>query len=74
VLAEIVQERRAGSQAHPVAPAEPASAVDPVCGMSVAMVEASLHAEVDGITYWFCAPGCRRAFLKDPAAYLSAAS
>jgi xanthine dehydrogenase accessory factor len=74
VLAEIVQERRAGQQAHPVAAAEPAGAIDPVCGMSVAMVEASLHAEVDGVVYWFCAPGCRRAFLKDPAAYLAAAS
>jgi xanthine dehydrogenase accessory factor len=74
VLAEIVQERRAGQQAHPVAPAEPASAIDPVCGMTVAAVEASLHAEVDGVVYWFCAPGCRRAFVKDPAAYLSAAS
>jgi len=67
VLAEIVQERRAGQLPHPVA--EPASAVDPVCGMTVAAVGATLHAEVDGVTYWFCAPGCRKAFLKDPAAY-----
>ena len=72
MLAEIVQDRRAGQLPHPVA--EPASAIDPVCGMTVAAVDATLHAEVDGVTYWFCAPGCRRAFLKDPAAYLSAAS
>jgi xanthine dehydrogenase accessory factor len=67
VLAEIVQERRAGQLPHPVA--EPASAIDPVCGMTVAMVPSSISAEVDGVTYWFCAPGCRKAFLKDPAAY-----
>ena len=67
VLAEIVQERRAGQLPHPVA--EPASAVDPVCGMTVAIVPSSISAEVDGVTYWFCAPGCRKAFLKDPAAY-----
>jgi xanthine dehydrogenase accessory factor len=72
VLAEIVQERRAGQQAHPVA--EPASALDPVCGMTVAAVDSTLHAEVDGVVYWFCAPGCRRAFLKDPATYAPAAS
>ncbi|MCC7105482.1 MAG: YHS domain-containing protein [Chloroflexi bacterium] len=24
----------------------------------------------DGKTYYFCAPGCRRAFEKDPARYL----
>jgi xanthine dehydrogenase accessory factor len=71
VLAEIVQVRRAGQQAHPVA--GPATAVDPVCGMTVAAVEATLHAEVDGVVYWFCAPGCRRAFLKDPESYAPAA-
>jgi xanthine dehydrogenase accessory factor len=68
VLAEIVQERRTGQQPHPVM-AEPGSAIDPVCGMTVAMVPSSISAEVDGVTYWFCAPGCRRAFLEDPAAY-----
>ncbi len=73
VLAQIVQERRAGQLPHPVA-AEPASAIDPVCGMTVAAVEASIHAEVDGVVHWFCAPGCRRAFLKDPAGYLPTAA
>jgi xanthine dehydrogenase accessory factor len=71
VLAEIVQERRAGQLPHPVM-AEPAGAIDPVCGMTVAMVPSSISAEVDGVTYWFCAPGCRKAFLKDPASYAPA--
>jgi xanthine dehydrogenase accessory factor len=68
VLAEIVQERRSGQQPHPVAE-QPATAVDPVCGMTVAAVSSSPHAEHDGRTVWFCGEGCRRAFLADPAAY-----
>ncbi|HIA16158.1 MAG TPA: YHS domain-containing protein [Dehalococcoidia bacterium] len=27
--------------------------------------------EVDGETYYFCGPGCNRAFQKEPEAYLS---
>jgi xanthine dehydrogenase accessory factor len=50
------------------------SAVDPVCGMTVAAVESSLHFDapaVDGATtrYWFCGTGCLRAFAADPNAY-----
>lgn len=45
------------------------TATDPVCGMSVATVPASLHIEHDGRMVWFCAPGCRRAFHQDPARY-----
>jgi YHS domain-containing protein len=44
-------------------------ATDPVCGMAVDEREA-LSAEHQGVTYYFCAPGCRDAFLKDPARYL----
>ncbi|SDL22940.1 XdhC family protein [Arthrobacter sp. ok362] len=52
-------------------PAEsgPASAVDPVCGMSVPALESSLHVEHNGITVYFCSPGCRAAFRKDPERY-----
>jgi xanthine dehydrogenase accessory factor len=78
VLAEIVAERRAGRAApavpEAVAAAEPATAVDPVCGMTVAAVPTSVHVEIDGVTTWFCCPGCRKAFLKDPARYAAAAS
>jgi xanthine dehydrogenase accessory factor len=70
VLAEIVAERRARApEGEPVV--QPATAVDPVCGMTVAAVEATLHADVDGVRTWFCGEGCRRAFLADPAAYAS---
>jgi xanthine dehydrogenase accessory factor len=68
VLAEIVAERRAGiAGALPETPPEPATAVDPICGMTVVAVPSSLHAEVDGRTVWFCGEGCRRTFLDDPA-------
>jgi xanthine dehydrogenase accessory factor len=68
VLAEIVAERRARSP-EPGTAEQPATAVDPVCGMTVAAVDATLHADVDGVRTWFCGEGCRRAFLADPAAY-----
>jgi xanthine dehydrogenase accessory factor len=48
------------------------SATDPVCGMSVAMVEASLHLDHEGERLWFCGSGCLRAFAANPDAYPSA--
>jgi YHS domain-containing protein len=52
---------------RPRAPAgRPTTAIDPVCGMSVAMVETSLHLDHDGDPVWFCGSGCKRAFAADP--------
>ncbi|MGY1619600.1 XdhC family protein [Geodermatophilus sp. SYSU D00691] len=65
VLAEIVASRRSAAEPAP----RPVTAVDPVCGMTVAAVESSPHADVDGVRTWFCGEGCRRAFLADPAAH-----
>ena len=45
------------------------TAVDPVCGMTVAAVAASLHVEEDGLVTWFCSEGCLRQFEHDPARY-----
>jgi xanthine dehydrogenase accessory factor len=70
VLAELVAERRAAER-HAPAPA-PATAVDPVCGMTVAAVDTSTHVTIDGVTTWFCCEGCRRAFEKNPARYATA--
>ncbi|MGN6245329.1 MAG: XdhC family protein [Motilibacteraceae bacterium] len=77
VLAELVSVRQHPSgrpvvQEGPEAesPAEaPGTAVDPVCGMSVATVEASLHLDHGGRRWWFCGSGCLRAFAADPDAY-----
>lgn len=60
ILAAIIRTR---ATTHTIA--APGTATDPVCGMTVATVPASLHIEHAGRTVWFCAPGCRRAFLKD---------
>jgi xanthine dehydrogenase accessory factor len=57
----------AGSSASPGSAA--ATARDPVCGMSVATVDASLHLDHGGRRWWFCGSGCLRAFAADPGAY-----
>ncbi|MDA1189021.1 MAG: YHS domain-containing protein [Chloroflexi bacterium] len=47
-------------------------ATDPVCHMKVDMEKppGGSH-EHEGQTYYFCGPGCKRAFEKEPQAYLS---
>ena len=74
ILAEIVsgQPRRA-RPGRPLV-VEVCTAIDPVCGMSVAIAEASLQVphpdpSEGGRVVYFCGPGCRRAFLADPAGY-----
>jgi xanthine dehydrogenase accessory factor len=75
ILAEIVAERRRPSgrpvETPAVSPA-PELTADPVCGMSVAAADASLHLDYKGTRYWFCGTGCLRAFGADPVSYLSA--
>ena len=48
------------------------TATDPVCGMTVVMVDASLHLDHEGGRRWFCGSGCLRAFAADPDAYTAA--
>jgi xanthine dehydrogenase accessory factor len=60
ILAEIVQRRHAPA---PAPRAARAVAVDPVCGMEVDVPTARWTAEKNGQTHYFCAPGCRKAFL-----------
>jgi Cu+-exporting ATPase len=57
---------------HPHAHAALAShmAKDPVCGMDVDPHTATLKADYRGITYYFCAPGCRTKFIANPEKYL----
>lgn len=81
VMAEVVAERhriaplssdvnRVGSQP----PAGPAEAVDPVCGMTVAIPGAQYTSEHDGRTYYFCNPSCKHRFDTDPARYVPVGS
>jgi xanthine dehydrogenase accessory factor len=48
-----------------------AEAVDPVCGMTVAVTPTAPASQHGGRTVYFCGPGCRRAFADDPDRYLS---
>ena len=54
-------------------PTELLEAVDPVCGMTVAVGPRLRRPSTTGTTYWFCCPGCRSRFAKDPAAFLASA-
>ena len=47
-------------------------AIDPVCDMQVDTSRPPGGSyEYLGQTYYFCGPGCNRAFQKEPVAYLS---
>lgn len=46
-------------------------AVDPVCKMEVDEKTAKFKTEYKGNTYYFCAPGCKMNFEKEPEQYLS---
>jgi len=50
---------------------EAGTAVDLVCGMTVPADETSRPFEYEGQIYYFCCPGCRTAFEKDPIAYIA---
>lgn len=45
-------------------------AIDPVCKMEVDEKTAKWTFDYQGETYYFCAPGCKAAFEKDPDKYL----
>ena len=40
--------------------------LDPVCGMTVNPETAAGQTEYQGKTYYFCSPGCKVAFEKEP--------
>jgi len=48
-----------------------AQVVDPVCKMVVDSSTAKFSSEYQGTTYYFCAPGCKKAFEKEPGKYLN---
>ena len=50
------------------------SVKDLVCAMMVDPKTAPAKSEYKGQTYYFCAPGCKTSFDKDPEKYLGKAS
>jgi len=72
ILAQLIAERtrqRSAGTAASVAVARATTAIDPVCGMSVAAVDATPQVDRDGVPTYFCSTGCRAAFLADPERY-----
>ncbi|HLO17548.1 MAG TPA: YHS domain-containing protein [Anaerolineales bacterium] len=45
---------------------------DPVCGMDIDPATAAGTSEYKGQTYYFCSPGCKKSFDKDPEKYVAA--
>jgi len=72
IMSELVALRAAGEISGGQEPAEPVhTAIDPVCQMEVEVATAKWIAEHQGETYYFCAPGCKTAFEKDPSTFLA---
>ena len=42
---------------------------DPICGMAVDEKTARYRSEHDGGAFYFCSPGCKSTFDKDPHKY-----
>jgi xanthine dehydrogenase accessory factor len=86
ILAQLVQLRASGAIADVPAPRpeqadqgsadrkplQLAEAVDPVCGMTVTAGASAMPLSRDGVTYYFCCAGCRRAFEENPHSYSEA--
>ena len=74
ILAELVQRKASGDlkvrQRTMLPMLEPEQVEDLVCHMTVEAVPANRPFEYQGTTYYFCAPGCRKAFEKDPEAFI----
>jgi xanthine dehydrogenase accessory factor len=78
IMAEIIAETRSSGPFHmtglktggmPAASRGPVEAIDPICGMTVAVTESAIGVETQDGRVYFCCPGCRDAFLADPGRY-----
>ena len=70
ILAEIVELRQAAAGQEEAIPAVEATAVDPICGMTVTIAGARHTAEHAGRSWYFCCGGCRERFLAAPESYI----
>lgn len=75
ILADLVRRRASGelksSSVAGLDIVEPTTAIDLVCGMTVDAVAKNRPFEYGNVTYYFCAPGCRKAFEKDPDSFIT---
>ena len=71
IIADLVRRRAAGElSGWPIPAEDPHIAIDPVCQMEVEVAAARWIADHDGETFYFCAPGCKAAFEREPAEFL----
>lgn len=74
ILAELVQLRAAGvfadAGSYVASTTQLEEVIDPVCGMTVDADASNRPFTYEGTTYYFCAPGCRTSFEKDPRSFL----
>ena len=62
IVADIVRARHAGAapaMLRDETAAQPKTAVDPVCGMSVTVLADTPRLSIGGVETWFCSSGCR---------------
>jgi xanthine dehydrogenase accessory factor len=68
ILASIIQVRRQSSTTpRSWAAAPPNTAVDPICGMTVAVSPDAITVDHAGETHYFCGEGCKQAFERQHA-------
>jgi Cu+-exporting ATPase len=60
-----------GNGQQPAGATPGASAIDPVCGMTVALGAGKPSLKYQGVEYHFCCASCRTKFAADPAKYLA---
>jgi len=70
VLAELVAWQHTRPRDVTQAVEAAVEAVDPVCGMTVAVAGAAATTVHEGVTYTFCHPGCKQRFEAEPDRYL----
>lgn len=73
IFAQIIAQRSAQSDTM-FTVAAGATAVDPVCGMAVEIVDSHDRAEYNGALYYFCGSHCSAAFAAEPEQYVCAVS
>jgi xanthine dehydrogenase accessory factor len=74
ILAEIIRLKAESGLRGEVAAADeapPHEEIDPVCGMTVVVVDARFRSVHEERTYYFCSAGCQASFEADPARYVA---
>jgi xanthine dehydrogenase accessory factor len=62
IMAEITRVRRTSSEQHEPQQEPQATAIDPICGMTVDIATAKYTSVADGKTFYFCCLRCKETF------------